>query len=83
MKRMKVVRASHGERSLYHLPFQFAEVDPILGASGAIYAMAVLTALYLPSSSVSVLLLPFAVPIGAAVSGILFLDVVGLIRGWK
>jgi len=41
------------------------------------------TALLLPHTSVNILFIPIAMPISAAVSGMVLLDVVGIIRGWK
>ncbi|ORX40474.1 hypothetical protein BD324DRAFT_647404 [Kockovaella imperatae] len=57
---------------------------PSLGASGAIYAAVTLTACAYPNSGVSLIFFPFfAIPIGMGVGGMVMLDVIGLIRGWK
>lgn len=43
-----------------------------------------LTALAYPSTSVSLIFLPFfPLPIGAATGALVALDVVGLVRGWR
>ncbi|KAG8903917.1 hypothetical protein FRB99_002574 [Tulasnella sp. 403] len=60
-----------------------SQIKPSLGASGAIYAMVVLTSISLPYTSVNILFIPVAIPIGAAVSGMVALDVLGIIRGWQ
>ncbi|KAG8898299.1 hypothetical protein FRC01_010958, partial [Tulasnella sp. 417] len=60
-----------------------ASIKPSLGASGAIYATVALTAFYYPSTAVNIMFIPIAVPIGAAVSGMVALDVLGIIRGWQ
>ncbi|BGO91265.1 hypothetical protein NBRC10512_008243 [Rhodotorula toruloides] len=58
-------------------------VLPSLGASGAVYAIVSLSALSFPSTSVSLIFLPFfPIPIGLATSALLLVDLVGLIRGW-
>lgn len=57
---------------------------PSLGASGAIYAMLSVVALAFPNSHVNIIFLPFfQIPIGLGVAGMICLDVVGIIRGWK
>ena len=59
-------------------------IMPGLGASGAIYAAVTLTALAYPQSGVSLIFLPFfSIPIGMGVSGLVLLDIIGLIRGWR
>lgn len=57
---------------------------PSLGASGAIYAMLSMVALAFPDSHVSIIFLPFiSIPIGVGVAGMIALDIVGILRGWK
>ncbi|KAL7424497.1 hypothetical protein Q5752_000181 [Cryptotrichosporon argae] len=57
---------------------------PSLGASGAIYAALSMTALAFPDSHVSIIFLPFiSMPIGLGVAGMVAVDLVGLIRGWR
>ncbi|RXK36554.1 hypothetical protein M231_06164 [Tremella mesenterica] len=57
---------------------------PSLGASGAIYAALTMTAMAFPDSHVSLIFLPFvSIPIGLGVSGMVALDLLGLIRGWR
>ncbi|KAJ7668330.1 hypothetical protein B0H17DRAFT_1087787 [Mycena rosella] len=54
-----------------------------LGASGAIYATVTLTALAFPSIYVSPIFLPISIPIQIGVCGMILLDVVGFVRGWR
>ncbi|GAA6047040.1 hypothetical protein JCM3770_004166 [Rhodotorula araucariae] len=59
-------------------------IVPSLGASGAVYALVTLTALSFPSTSISLIFLPFfPLPIGLATVGLVAVDVVGLVRGWR
>lgn len=57
---------------------------PSLGASGAVYAALVTTALAYPDTHIS-LILPPTPPIGIqyGVGGLVLMDVVGALRGWK
>lgn len=60
------------------------DILPSLGASGAIYAAVVLTALGFPDSEVSLIFLPgLLIPSQAAVGALVCLDIVGILRGWK
>ncbi|KAG6331771.1 hypothetical protein ID866_7315 [Astraeus odoratus] len=60
------------------------EILPSLGASGAVYATVTLSALAFPDAEIRLLLLPFfPIPISTGVGGIILLDVVGALRGWK
>lgn len=57
---------------------------PSLGASGAIYAMLSMVALAFPNSNISIIFIPFVqIPIGVGVAGMIAVDVLGIIRGWK
>ncbi|RSH91515.1 hypothetical protein EHS25_009814 [Saitozyma podzolica] len=57
---------------------------PSLGASGAIYAALTLTACAFPDSNVGIIFVPFiSFPIGLGVAGMVAVDLVGLIRGWR
>ncbi|KAI0782686.1 hypothetical protein C8Q75DRAFT_500552 [Abortiporus biennis] len=57
---------------------------PSLGASGAIYAAVTLTALAYPDSEVSIMFFPmFHLPAQVAIFGLVGLDVLGIIRGWR
>lgn len=59
-------------------------IAPSLGASGAIYAAVTMTALAFPNTDVSIIFLPFIrIPIGLGVAGMVALDVVGILKGWK
>ncbi|KAF7972751.1 hypothetical protein HWV62_17116 [Athelia sp. TMB] len=60
------------------------DILPSLGASGAIYAAVSLTALGFPDSEVSLIFLPgVLIPSQAAVGGLVCLDIVGVLRGWR
>lgn len=60
------------------------EILPSLGASGAVYAAVTLSALAFPDAEVRLLFPPFfPIPIIQGVGGLVLLDVVGAIRGWK
>jgi rhomboid-like protein len=59
-------------------------IAPSLGASGAIYAAVTASALAFPDANVSLIFLPFvSLPIGAGVGGMVALDIIGIIRGWR
>lgn len=59
-------------------------IAPSLGASGAIYATVTASALAFPDANVSLIFLPFvSIPIGAGVGGMVCLDIIGIIRGWR
>lgn len=48
------------------------------------YALVSLTALSFPSTSVSLIFLPFfPIPIGLATSALVAVDLIGLFRGWR
>ncbi|KAJ7115939.1 hypothetical protein C8R44DRAFT_793701 [Mycena epipterygia] len=64
-------------------PQQFLGIGGSLGASGAIYATVTLTALAYPESNVQLLFIPFAIPIQYGVGGMVMLDLIGLLRGWR
>lgn len=57
---------------------------PSLGASGAIYATVSLTALAFPHTEIALMIPPsFPIPIQWGVGGLVMLDVIGAIRGWR
>ena len=59
-------------------------VRPSLGASGAVYGTLVLTALAMPDVSIQLFFLPFlAAPIRWGAAGLMTMDTVGILRGWK
>src|SRR4051812_46834727 len=61
-----------------------APILPSIGASGAIWASLMLTSLAWPHTTVTLVFLPFVpISIGTGVFGLVALDVVGLIRGWR
>ncbi|KIK90515.1 hypothetical protein PAXRUDRAFT_831635 [Paxillus rubicundulus Ve08.2h10] len=60
------------------------EILPSLGASGAIYAAVTVSALAFPDAQVQLIFMPFfPISITAGVGGLVLLDIVGIIRGWK
>lgn len=60
------------------------EILPSLGASGAIYAAVTLTALAFPDAVVSLIFPPtWPIPIQVGVGGLVLVDVLGVIRGWR
>jgi rhomboid-like protein len=57
---------------------------PSLGASGAVYSTLILTALAVPDTAVQLLFLPFlTLPIKLGAAGLVTMDTVGIIRGWR
>ncbi|ODO05509.1 hypothetical protein I350_04560 [Cryptococcus amylolentus CBS 6273] len=61
-----------------------AAILPSLGASGAIYAALTMTACAFPDSAVGIIFIPFVtIPIGWGVAGMVAVDMIGLIRGWR
>lgn len=57
---------------------------PSLGASGAVYASVTLTALAFPDTEVRLILPVFPpIPISMGVGGIVLMDVMGILRGWR
>lgn len=62
---------------------KFGRVGSV-GSSGAIWALIAMTACVNPDSGISLIFLPFfSFPIKYGVAGLLALDVVGLVRGWR
>ena len=60
------------------------DIIPSLGASGAIYAAVVMTALGFPDTEIALLIPPtFPIPIQYGVGGLVAMDIVGAIRGWR
>jgi rhomboid-like protein len=60
------------------------KILPSLGASGAIYASVTLTALAFPDAVVSLIFPPtYPIAIQTGVGGLVLLDVVGALRGWR
>ncbi|KAF7309792.1 Rhomboid domain-containing protein [Mycena indigotica] len=54
-----------------------------LGSSGAIYSCVAVAALALPQLHVNVMFIPIDIPIRTAVGGLVLMDIVGLLRGWR
>ncbi|KAF9499515.1 rhomboid-domain-containing protein [Pleurotus eryngii] len=60
------------------------EILPSLGASGAIYACVMLTALAFPETEIALFIPPtFPIPIQWGVGGMLMIDIIGAARGWR
>lgn len=60
------------------------EIMPSLGASGAVWATVMLTALAFPEAQVALFIPPtYPVSIQYGVGGLMALDVIGILRGWK
>lgn len=57
---------------------------PSLGASGAVYSTLVVTALAFPDTHVGLTLLPLpSFPIYYGVGGLVAMDLIGVMRGWR
>lgn len=60
------------------------DILPSLGASGAIYGAVTLTALAFPESQVALFIPPsYPISIQWGVGGMLLLDTIGILRGWR
>ena len=63
---------------------KMVDILPSLGASGAIYAAVTMTALAFPDSQVALFIPPtYPINIQYGVGGLMMLDVIGIIRGWR
>ncbi|KAF8629048.1 hypothetical protein AX15_003548 [Amanita polypyramis BW_CC] len=61
-----------------------ASIYPSLGASGAIYSCVIVTALAFPDSQVALFIPPtYPIPIQWGVGGLVALDIMGVLRGWR
>lgn len=61
-----------------------SDILPSLGASGAIYAAVTLTALGFPDTQIALLIPPsFPIPIQYGVGGLVAIDMIGALRGWR
>lgn len=57
---------------------------PSLGASGAIYAAVTLTAMAFPHTEIALMIPPsFPIPIQWGVGGLVAIDIIGALRGWR
>lgn len=57
---------------------------PSLGASGAVYAAATMTALAFPESQVALFIPPtYPINIQYGIGGLMMFDVIGILRGWR
>ena len=57
---------------------------PSLGASGAVYAAATMTALAFPESQVALFIPPtYPINIQYGIGGLMMIDVIGIMRGWR
>lgn len=55
-----------------------------LGSSGAVYSALVMSAFAFPDAQLAIIFLPWvSVPIGMGVVGVVAMDVVGILRGWR
>ncbi|KAF9482634.1 hypothetical protein BDN70DRAFT_852962 [Pholiota conissans] len=60
------------------------EILPSLGASGGIYAAVTMTALAFPDSQVALFIPPsYPINIQVGVGGLLLMDTIGILRGWR
>ncbi|KDR68010.1 hypothetical protein GALMADRAFT_231645 [Galerina marginata CBS 339.88] len=60
------------------------DILPSLGASGAIYGAVTMTALAFPDSQVALFIPPsYPINIQYGVGGLMLLDVIGIMRGWR
>ncbi|PPQ79671.1 hypothetical protein CVT25_003245 [Psilocybe cyanescens] len=60
------------------------DILPSLGASGAIYAAVTMTALAFPDSQIALFIPPsYPINIQYGVGGLMLLDVIGIVRGWR
>ena len=57
---------------------------PSLGASGAIYAAATMTALAFPESQLALFIPPsYPINIQYGIGGLMMIDAIGIMRGWR
>lgn len=57
---------------------------PSLGASGAIYAAATMTALAFPEAKVALYIPPsYPIDIQYGIGGLMMFDLIGIMRGWR
>lgn len=60
------------------------DILPSLGASGAIYAAVTMTALAFPDSQVALFIPPtYPINIQYGVGGLVLMDMIGIVRGWR
>lgn len=59
------------------------DILPSLGASGAIYATVTMSALAFPDAQVFLMFIPIPVPITWAVGGMVTMDILGILKGWR
>jgi rhomboid-like protein len=63
---------------------QTPTILPSLGASGAVYASVMVTALAFPDAQIALAIPPsFPIPIQWGVGGMVALDMIGVLRGWR
>jgi rhomboid-like protein len=61
-----------------------SEILPSLGASGAIYSTLMVSAMAFPALHVTLIIPPwFTIPIQWGVGGVVLMDCVGALRGWR
>jgi rhomboid-like protein len=63
---------------------KISPILPSLGASGAIYAAATMTALAFPEAQVALAIPPsYPINIQYGIGGLMMIDVIGIMRGWR
>ncbi|TFK25573.1 hypothetical protein FA15DRAFT_668269 [Coprinopsis marcescibilis] len=76
----KTAAAKVAEKTAVAVP----QILPSLGASGAVYAAVTMTALAFPDSQVALFIPPsYPINIQTAVGGLVALDMIGILRGWR
>lgn len=61
-----------------------APILPSLGASGAVYAAATMTALAFPDSQLALFIPPsYPINIQYGIGGLMMIDAIGIMRGWR
>ena len=70
-------------RRFFSAPRPPNDILPSLGASGGVYALVTMTALAYKDAEVSMFFLPLSIPIQWGVGGMVALDVLGILRGWR
>lgn len=81
---IRLMRTKRRTSDLQTLSKARKAIRPSLGASGAVYGTLVLTSLAVPDTSVQLLFLPFlSVPIRWGAAGLVAMDTVGILRGWR
>ena len=85
LSKQAIVRSSPAASALVGEAAQEAprKILPSLGASGAIYASVILTALAFPDAQIQPIFIPISFPITAGVSALVMADIFAALRGWQ